>query len=164
MRSVKRPGPVVRSSRGAARIPFFAPIAATRVRRCWATNLSLDGIGLSGFAVGDVPPEPGDELELEFTLGETQEAIRAIGRIVWTGRVHVDGRLGLGIQFSRISARARAALALFVADHRPRVLVALAGAGEKQLVRTLDLQVELVDHLDELDSSFAGACATIVVF
>ena len=60
------------SDRFLSRIPFFAPVVASRLRRAWATNLSTGGIGLTGFLAGAEVIEPGDELELECTLEQVR--------------------------------------------------------------------------------------------
>ena len=113
------------------RIPFFAPVIASGLTRCRATNISSGGIGLTAFVERANPPARGDELELELVLGDTKRAIRVIGRVAWSTKVRPDGRLGLGAQFREIAPDARAALALFLSSHRPRTLLALASPAEQ---------------------------------
>ncbi|HEY5938097.1 MAG TPA: sigma 54-interacting transcriptional regulator [Kofleriaceae bacterium] len=148
------------------RVPFFAPVAVTRLSRCWATNISSGGLGLTGFIGTAAPPERGDELELELVLGESKSAIRAIGRVAWTTLVRPDGRLGLGVQFHEISASARTALAMFLAHHRPRALVALASPEELELATAAlgDLTIEAVDEPQALDEELLRSSSSIVVF
>jgi len=153
-----------------SRIPFFGPVVASRLRRAWATNVSIGGIGLTGFLAGSEALEPGDELELEFVLGDTKtgsgEPLSVLGRVAWTGVVGPDGRLGLGVQFRDLPARTQAALGAFIEEHRPRVLVALANAEEQEMVRRslVDLDLDLVDDLSELDEPRVRACASVIGF
>jgi two-component system response regulator HupR/HoxA len=159
-----------RSDRFLSRIPFFAPVVASRLRRAWATNLSTGGIGLAGFLAGTEVIEPGDELELEFVLGDTKngagEALCVLGRVAWTGVVGPDGRIGLGLQFRDLSPKTQAALGAFIDEHRPRVLVVLANPEEKELVRRalVDLELDCVDDLAELDEQRVRSCASVIGF
>jgi two-component system response regulator HupR/HoxA len=158
------------SDRFVSRIPFFAPVAASRLRRAWATNLSTGGVGLTGFLAGSEVIEPGDELELEFVLGDTKsgggETLGMLGRVAWTGVVGPDGRIGLGVQFRELPQRIQAALSAFIDEHRPRVLVALASSEEKDLVRRalVDLELDYADDLGEIDEQRVRACASVIGF
>ncbi|HWO24990.1 MAG TPA: sigma 54-interacting transcriptional regulator [Kofleriaceae bacterium] len=158
------------SDRFLSRIPFFAPVVASRLRQAWATNLSTGGIGLTGFLSGSDAIEPGDELELEFVLGDvrggTGESLCVLGRVAWTGVVGPDGRLGLGVQFRELPSKIQGILSTFIEEHRPRVLVALASADEKELARRslLDLELDFVDDLAELDEQRVRACASVMGF
>jgi DNA-binding NtrC family response regulator len=148
------------------RVPFFAPVAAPGLSRCWATNISAGGLGLTAFIGNGAPPERGDELELELVLGDSKYTLRTIGRIAWTTIVRPDGRLGLGVQFHEISAAARAALAVFLAHHRPRALVAMASPAEVELAThaLTDLAVEVVENALAIDEELLRSAASIVVF
>src|SRR5436190_8008566 len=158
------------SDRFLSRIPFFAPVVASRLRRAWATNVSTGGIGLTGFLAESEIIEPGDELELEFVLGDTKggscETLCVLGRVAWTGVIGPDGRLGLGVQFRDLPSRTRSALGAFVDEHRPRVLVALASPDEKELVRRalVDVELDPVDDLADLDEQRVRACASVIGF
>jgi len=149
-----------------ARVPFFAPVVASGLSRCWATNISSGGIGLTAFVASDNPPSRGDEMELELVLGEGKASIRVISRVAWIGRLRPDGRLGLGAQFSEITPSARTTLAMFLAEHRPRVIVALASQSEKELARLAlqDLHIEVVDEPDHVDGELLRSCASVLVF
>ncbi|MEJ7601848.1 MAG: PilZ domain-containing protein [Kofleriaceae bacterium] len=147
------------------RVPFFAPVVATGLSRCWATNLSAGGIGLTALVGNLPPPERGDELELELVLGDSKTALRVIGRVAWTSHVRPHGRLGLGAQFHELAPGARTALAMFLAHQRPRTLIALASQAERELVTALqDIDVELVDDPNTIDEAMLRSCASIVVF
>ncbi len=158
------------SDRYLARIPFFAPVVASRLRRSWATNLSTGGIGLTGFLDGSEALEPGDEVELEFVLGDTKtgtgESLSVLGRVAWTGVVGPDGRLGLGVQFRELPPRTQGLLGAFIDEHRPRVLVVLANPEEKDLARRAlaELELDCVDDLAELDEQRVRACASVIGF
>src|SRR5689334_141491 len=91
-----------RPDRIARRIPYFTPVSASGLNRCWATNLSVGGIGLTGLVSEPSVPQQGDDLELEFGLRGLERPIRAVARIAWTSNRRADGRLGLGAQFREL--------------------------------------------------------------
>src|SRR5688500_7993877 len=97
----------VRADRHEPRMRFLAPVVASGLSRCWATNISSGGIGLTAFLAGSSPPMRGDELEIELPLGESKNRIRVVGRVAWTSMIRPDGRLGLGAQFWELSSTAR---------------------------------------------------------
>ena len=147
------------------RVPFFAPVVATGLSRCWATNISAGGIGLTAMVGNLPPPVRGDELELELVLGDSKTVFRVIGRVAWTSHVRPDGRLGLGAQFHELAPATRTALAMFLAHQRPRTLIALASPTDRELVTALqDVDVELVDDVNAIDEAMLRSCASIVVF
>jgi len=150
-------------SRIAPRLPCFLRVVASGLTQCWMTNISAGGIGLSALAEGDAIPQRGDDIEIELALGETE--IRAVGRVAWTSRVH-DGRLGFGVEFRELSQQDRAHLARFLADHRPRVVVAFAPLADRALVeRSLpDLELVFVDNVDHLRADLLRNCASVIMF
>ena len=157
--------PDPRSQRVEPRIPFFTPVVASGLRRCWATNISSNGIGLTGYA-GAATPEQGDSLELEWVLGESQKPMHAIGRVAWISSVRPDGRLGLGVALTQISAADRAEVARFLADHRPRVVAAMASSEEADVARRAlgHLDIDFVTSADDVDEELLRSSASIVVF
>ncbi|HEY5922086.1 MAG TPA: sigma 54-interacting transcriptional regulator, partial [Kofleriaceae bacterium] len=148
------------------RIPFFAPVAASGLSQCWATNLSPGGIGLTGLVAGKTIPQPGDDLELEFGLLDGPRPIRAVARVAWASRLRPDGRLGLGAQFRELSAQATEALGRFLTAHRPRVVIARASVEQQtEVARALaDLDLAMVDDVEQLSAATLRAAASIVVF
>jgi len=130
------------------------------------TNISASGMGLTALGDGDVVPHQGDEIDLEFRLGDTDPPIRAIVRVAWAGCVQSDGRLGFGVQFRELSQPGRAALARYLAEHRLRVTVAFASPVDRELVERClgDLDVELVDRVEQLDADLLRTSASVIVF
>jgi DNA-binding NtrC family response regulator/Tfp pilus assembly protein PilZ len=160
-----------RRYRIAPRVPWFAPVAASGLGRAWISNLSAGGLGITGFLASALDGrgaglEPGDDLELGFALGEPREDLRVVGRVAWMGVVGPDGRVGLGVQFRDLPARARAAIGAALAEHRPRVLVALAGAAEREVARRAlaDLTLAYLDHVSDLEEPLLRSCAAVVAF
>jgi two-component system response regulator HupR/HoxA len=155
-----------RSERIAPRIPVFSPIIASGIQRCWMTNISAGGMGLTGLFETASVPQRGDDLEVEFGLGSHSPLIRAVARVAWTSRLHSGGRLGFGVQFRELSQHARAQLAMFLAEHRPRVIVAFAPPAERELVEDClgTLQLELVDRLEELGPELLATSSSILLF
>jgi len=158
--------PERRPQRHEVRLPYFTPVDASGLRRCWATNISAGGLGLSAYRLQDARLDPGAEIDVEFTLGSSKRPIRATARVAWTSLVRPDGRVGLGVEFRDMSASDRATLARFLAEHRPRLLVALASPAERDLVGAAlrHVQVEFVDDERDLSAAIVGACASIFVF
>ena len=159
--------PEQRTNRIAPRIPFYVPVVASGMRRCWTTNISIGGVGLTGLVAESTVPQQGDDLELELRLDpDASRPLRAVARVAWTGRLHPDGRLGLGVQFRDLSPYAQGQLARFLTAHRPRVMVALGSSSDHQLARhaLADQEVEAISGLDELDPAVLRSCASIVAF
>jgi DNA-binding NtrC family response regulator len=152
-----------RADRIQPRIPFFSPVIASRLHRAWATNLSAGGIGLTAQIPGDQPPVRGDDLELGFVLGE--QRLRTVGRVAWTSLVRPGGRFGLGVEFRDLSRFDRAALALFLANHRPRIVVALADRDARAMAEgaLAHYHVEFVDDPIEIGADLLRSCASIAV-
>ncbi len=157
--------PRVDPARIAPRVPCFTPVVTSSLDRCWSSNVSVSGVGLTGYVTGRGVPGRDSELELELRLGPAQ-AIRATGRVAWSTRVRPDGRVALGVRFDEASAHTRVSLARFVADHRPRVVVGLASPREKELARSVLPQVDLgfIDHRDDLHEELLRSCASMLVF
>ena len=165
LKGASRPDLAVDPYRVAPRVPCFVPVVTSSLDRSWSSNLSVTGLGLTGFVTGRGAPAQDSDLEVELRLGPAQ-VIRAPGRVAWSTNVRPDGRVALGIRFDDASARTRAALARFVADHRPRVVVGLASPREQELVRAVLPHVELVfvDHRDDLREEVLRSCSSMLVF
>jgi len=155
-----------RSERIAPRIPVFSPVVASELPRCWMTNLSAGGMGLTGLFETASIPQRGDDLEVELELGGNARAIRVIARVAWTSRLHAGGRLGFGVQFREIAQHDRARIALFISEHRTRVIVAWPSDQERELVEEwLDThRLELVTRMGELDPERLRTSASILLF
>ncbi len=158
--------PEARPNRLKPRIPFFTPVVASPLQRCWAINLSIGGIGITATAGGGPRPEIGDTLEVDFALGDATRMMRVTGRVAWTSPVRPDGRLDLGVEFREVAQQDRAELALFLANHRPRILVALPSPEEKELAQAAlaHLYLDTVDSVEELNEELVRASASILVF
>jgi DNA-binding NtrC family response regulator len=149
----------------APRLPCFSRVLASGLPHCWMTNISAGGVGLSLLSDDESAiPQRGDDIELEITLGDAAP-IRAVGRVAWTSRVD-GGRLGFGVEFREISQRGREQLARFLAEHKPRVVVAFADPDERALVEAClgDLHLEFVDHVAQLDPETLRRSASVIVF
>jgi two-component system, NtrC family, response regulator HupR/HoxA len=157
---------VPRTDRIAPRIPFFAPVVASGLQHCWATNISIGGMGVTGYATADARVQRGDDLELEFPLGQFSRPVRAIVRVAWTTRTRDDGRFGFGVQFRELTAGARTELIRFLAEHRPRVLVALPSPVQREVVAEAlaGLDVDIINGPAELTDAMLHTCASIIVF
>jgi DNA-binding NtrC family response regulator len=123
------------------------------------TNVSAGGLGLWARAGDGAVPRPGDDIEVELPLDEL--SIRAVCRVAWTGRVH-DGRFGFGVAFRELSRLARAQLERFLAEHRPRMIVAFAPPDARALIEDClgELTLEFVDSLEGV----ANRSAAVVLF
>jgi two-component system response regulator HupR/HoxA len=155
-----------RLERIAPRIPVFSPVIASGLAHCWMTNLSAGGMGLMGLFETTSIPQRGDDIEIEFSLGNNAPPIRAVARVAWTSRLHAGGRLGFGVQFRELSQHGRTQLALFLAEHRPRVIVVGASPSERELVDDClgSLRLDIVDDVEELDIELLRGCASILMF
>jgi two-component system, NtrC family, response regulator HupR/HoxA len=149
----------------APRVPCFTPVVTPSLDRCWSSNLSASGIGLTGYVTTRGAPERDTELELELRLGPTH-GVRTTGRVAWSTRIRADGRVALGVRFDEPNPRTRAALDRFVADHRPLVVVAMASVREKELARSVlrHVDLEFVDGRDELREEVLRSCSSMLVF
>ena len=159
-------GDVPRIDRIAPRIPFFAPVIGSGLQHCWATNISTSGMGLTGHLAGSTTLERGDDLEIEFPLGQFSRPVRAVVRVAWSTRMRPDGRVGFGVQFRELTAGAKTELVRFLAEHRPRVIVALASKDERALAMEAlaDLDLDVVAATEELTDGMMHTCASLVVF
>ncbi len=155
-----------RTDRIAPRIPFFVPVAGSGLEHCWATNISVGGMGVLGHLSGDTTIQRGDDLEIEFLLGDLSRPVRAVVRVAWTSRTRADGRLGFGVQFRELPSSARSELVRFLAEHRPRVLVALGTDDDRALARGAlsDLDVDVISTPGELTDAMLHTCASILLF
>jgi len=157
---------VPRPDRIAPRIPFFTPVHASGLQHCWATNISVGGMGLTGYASASSTLQQGDDLEMEFPLGDFSRPVRAVVRVAWTGRTRTDGRFGFGVQFRELTPGARGELVRFLNEHKPHVMVAFPDDEERALVRDAltELDVDIVTSPDEPTEASVRPCASIFVF
>jgi two-component system, NtrC family, response regulator HupR/HoxA len=155
-----------RSERIAPRIPVFSPIVATGIAHCWMTNISAGGMGLMGLFENASVPQRGDDLEIEFPLGTNSSPIRAVVRVAWTSRLHSTGRLGFGVQFRELSHHGGTQLAMFLAEHRPRVIVAFASPEERELVESClgSVQLEMIEDVAQIDGELLRSSASFLLF
>ena len=157
-----------RSERIAPRIPVFSPVVASGMAHCWMTNISAGGMGLMGLFETTAVPQKGDDLEIEFALGNanTTAPIRAVARVAWTSRLNVNGRLGFGVTFRELSHHGSTQLAMFLAEHRPRVIVACASGVERELVEDClgNVQVEMIERISQVSSELLRSSASFVLF
>jgi len=155
-----------RWDRIAPRIPFFAPVAVSGLNQCRAANLSIGGMGIIGRVATGIGLHPGDDLDLEVALAKGGRSLHAVGRVAWMSRMRADGLVGFGVQFRELPSATTTALATFLADHRPRVMVALAGQEQRQLARSAlgDAYLSYVAHADELDRELVRGCSAILVY
>jgi DNA-binding NtrC family response regulator len=123
-------------------------------------------MGLTALLDGTSVPHRGDDLQIEFGLTTNAPPIRALARVAWTSRLHAGGRLGFGVQFRELSQQSRAQLALFLAEHRPRVIVAFASPEERELVEDClgTIQLERVERVADLQPELLGTSASILLF
>jgi two-component system, NtrC family, response regulator HupR/HoxA len=158
---------VTQQSRGdriAPRIPYLTAVHAAGLRHCWATNISVGGLGITGYPseIGELIR--GDDLEVELSLGS--QVVRAVARVAWRSRAQPDGRFSFGVRFHELSTGDRVEISRFLAEHRPRVLVAFATPEERVIVReTLrELDVVFLSEVEQLTGMLLHACASLVVF
>ncbi|MGE0398279.1 MAG: sigma 54-interacting transcriptional regulator [Kofleriaceae bacterium] len=155
-----------RLERIAPRIPVFSPVIASGIAHCWMTNISAGGMGLMGLFESTSILQRGDDIDVEFGLGDGAPSIRAVARVAWTSRLHAGGRLGFGVQFRELSQQGRTQLAMFLAEHRPRVLVACGSSEDRELVEDClgSLRLEIVERPSELDAELLRGCAATLLF
>jgi two-component system response regulator HupR/HoxA len=165
LRGASSPEPASHLTRIAPRVPCFTPVLTSGLDRCWSSNLSVSGIGLTGYVTARGAPERDSRIELELRLGPT-DGVRATGRIAWSTRVRPDGRIALGVRFDEPSSHARARVARFVDDHRPPVIVALASPREKELARSVlrHVDLEFIEGKGDLREELLRPCASMLVF
>jgi DNA-binding NtrC family response regulator len=123
-------------------------------------------MGLTGIVTRPTRFERGDDVEIEFPLGDLSMPVRAVARVAWTSKVRPDGRLGFGVQFRELAARAKTALERYIGEHRPHVLVALPNEDERELAEhTLGhLDLQILDTVDDLTPDVLRACASLILF
>ena len=157
-----------RSERIAPRIPVFSPVVATGIAHCWMTNISAGGMGLMGLFENATVPQKDDDLEIEFALGNTSSTapIRAVARVAWTSRLNANGRLGFGVTFRELSHHGSTQLAMFLAEHRPRVIVAFASPAERAIVEDClgNVQLEMIDRMSQVNSELLRSSASFLLF
>lgn len=81
--------------------------------RVQSVNIGERGI----FLKTDLPLGIGTEVQLEFTLPETNEKLRFKGKVVWSGSVKEDGKepvAGKGINFTGCDDRCRRQLMEYI--------------------------------------------------
>ena len=157
-----------RSDRIAPRIPVFTPVTATGIAHCWMTNISAGGMGLLGMFEDVAVPQKGDDLEIEFALGTLTSTapIRAVARVAWTSRLNANGRLGFGVMFRELSHHGSTQLAMFLAEHRPRVVVAFASEPERALVEDClgNVHLEMIERVSQVSAELLRSSASFLVF
>ncbi len=123
-------------------------------------------MGLTGLVAGDATIRRGDDLVVEFPLGQFSRPVSAVVRVAWTSRTRPDGRVGFGVHFRELTGGAQTELARFLAEHRPRVIVALASDTEHAFaVEALsDVDLELVSSANEVTEALLHTCASLIVF
>ena len=76
-------------------------------------NVTLD-VGKGGLAIRTMNPfPPGTTIQVKFRLPGGQADIDAIGRVAWS-----DRKVGMGVQFDRISVEDQDEVDKFVDGHR----------------------------------------------
>lgn len=94
------------------RVALGVPVSY-RAGQTIAGAVTLD-IGKGGLAIRTMNPLPqGTPIELKFRLPGGTADIEAAGRVAWN-----DRKVGMGIQFERLSAGGQAAIDGFVDDHK----------------------------------------------
>lgn len=74
-------------------------------------NLSLKGVKVSSLS----PVLMGKEVKLFITIPDKNEAIGALGKVVWNGKT--ENSACCGIQFTRIKDKDRQAISSFIHNH-----------------------------------------------
>jgi uncharacterized protein (TIGR02266 family) len=94
------------------RIALGVPVSY-RAGQTIAGAVTLD-IGKGGLAIRTMNPLPqGTAIEVKFRLPGGGDDIEAVGRVAWS-----DRKVGMGVQFERLSTGGQAAVDGFVDDHK----------------------------------------------
>ena len=108
--------------RNQKRVPRIVPVLyALRNSSCVQPSRSQD---ISGGGIQVVLPEklsPGTELELEFSLSETEEPFRVVGQVVWMMEITTEGDQRLfrtGFRFLRMEEKESERLKRFLYEKR----------------------------------------------
>jgi uncharacterized protein (TIGR02266 family) len=98
--------------RASPRIALGVPVSY-RAGQTIAGAVTLD-VGKGGLAIRTMNPfPPGTTIQVKFKLPGGQSDIDAVGRVAWT-----DRKVGMGVQFDRISASDQDEVDRFVDSHR----------------------------------------------
>ena len=98
--------------RASPRIALGVPVSY-RAGQTIAGAVTLD-IGKGGLAIRTMNPfPPGTTIQVKFRLPGGQADIDAVGRVAWS-----DRKVGMGVQFDRISSADQDAVDKFVDGHR----------------------------------------------
>ncbi|MGE5835809.1 MAG: PilZ domain-containing protein [Acidobacteriota bacterium] len=98
--------------RASPRIALGVPVSY-RAGQTIAGAVTLD-VGKGGLAIRTMNPfPPGTAIQVKFRLPGAHADIDAVGRVAWS-----DRKVGMGVQFDRISAADQDAVDAFVDGHR----------------------------------------------
>lgn len=98
--------------RASPRIALGVPVSY-RAGQTIAGAVTLD-VGKGGLAIRTMNPfPPGTTIQVKFRLPGGQADIEAVGRVAWS-----DRKVGMGVQFDRISSADQDAVDKFVDGHR----------------------------------------------
>ena len=98
--------------RASPRIALGVPVSY-RAGQTIAGAVTLD-VGKGGLAIRTMNPfPPGTTIQVKFRLPGAQADIDAVGRVAWS-----DRKVGMGVQFDRISSADQDAVDKFVDGHR----------------------------------------------
>src|SRR6185503_10736984 len=98
--------------RASPRIALGVPVSY-RAGQTIAGAVTLD-VGKGGLAIRTMNPfPPGTTIQVKFRLPGGSADIDAVGRVAWS-----DRKVGMGVQFDRISASDQDAVDAFVDGHR----------------------------------------------
>ncbi|MBK7863904.1 MAG: sigma 54-interacting transcriptional regulator [Archangiaceae bacterium] len=155
----------------ATRVPLYVPcVARPQMRDCWLVNLSATGLALvATLEDGAAAPEPGAEIDIEFSLPGAPHKIRAQARLAWAELVEKDGtrKVWVGAAFVAMPATDRSLLAQHIAAYRPLVVMAFASREEQGLCDLLgdDVVWQHSASLEELRETLGrGDVSAVVVF
>jgi two-component system response regulator HupR/HoxA len=156
------------------RVPIYVAITVRPgLADCWTRNLSEHGVALVGALVDPRrPPTVGQELDLEWSLPELPTLMRGRGRVQWVtqaaGRGELRERVAVGIRFVEVLGETRAALARFVTEYLPRVVLTSPDERELRLCEQLlamDAHLSVVHSASELgEAASRGDLAAVVIF
>ncbi|HUL75081.1 MAG TPA: PilZ domain-containing protein [Vicinamibacterales bacterium] len=97
--------------RASPRVALGVPVSY-RSGQTIAGAVTLD-VGKGGLAIRTMNPlAPGVEIQLKFRLPNAPEDIEAAGRVAWS-----DRKVGMGVQFERVTAADQAAIDAFIDLH-----------------------------------------------